>query len=113
MKAVLITLLLVVATVSQPLLAAPAACRTPAHEKAVACASCCGANSCCAVSERKDSAPETAEATLPANLLMALPSPAIVLLAPIDLFDGFRSFRCSPHGTHALPPLALSCIQLI
>ena len=113
MKAALITLLLIVTTVTQPLLAAPAACRMPSPHKAVACASCCAAMPCCIVSERENATPVSAEATFPADPLGALPAQPLALLAMLDQPRDDRSFLPLSRVAHSPPPLALSCIQLI
>src|ERR1051326_6339207 len=87
-----VTLLVVAATVTQPLLAVPASCMMPGQDKAMACASCCAVEACCTSLERKDSAPVVADATLSGGFLVALPLQSTALPAPPDHLGGYRNF---------------------
>ena len=113
MKNALIIFLLVLATVSQPLLAVPAACQMPGKCATVSCAACCAQNPCCAASDRQQSSPLSALAAstgafLPALIWqpLAVPTPTV---RPIE----FPQFTRTLRDAHAPPPLALNCIQLI
>lgn len=113
MRAVLVSLLVIVAMAAQPLLAIPAACTMGGARQTVTCASCCALKSCCAVTDQKQSVPLAAVHYSAADFLATLPLRPTTVSAPMG-----RPFHHSGHGhlsphAHTLPPLALNCIQLI
>jgi hypothetical protein len=112
-KGALVTFLVVTATATQPLLAAPAACNMDAGRTHVSCAPCCAAKSCCRVTEQKDAAPLATEATFWTGPLAAFPTPSIAIDALPDPFRDARAVLRINRVAHSPPPLAVSCIFLI
>lgn len=113
MKGTLITLLLIIATATQPLLAIPALCMMGAEREKMTCASCCAAKSCCPVSDQQQSTPLVAVPNPAANFVATVPLPPVAVPAPLVQPVQYRSFAQFDRNAHAPAPLALNCIQLI
>lgn len=113
MRAVLVTLLLIIATATQPLLAIPASCMMGGENQKVTCASCCAAKSCCAVSEQQKSTPLAAVQNHAADFVATVPLLPAALPVPLVRPIPYRNFVRFEGHAHAPPPLALNCIQLI
>ena len=112
-KNALVILLLMVATVSQPLLAIPASCQMPGQCPAVTCAGCCAENPCCASSDQRQSSPLAAVAKFTADFLPALTWHPVEAPMPVVQQTQFPQFTRAFGDAHAPPPLALNCIHLI
>jgi len=111
-KNALVILLLMVATVSQPLLAIPASCQMPGKCPAVSCAGCCAENTCCAPADQQQSSPLSAVSASTAFLPAVIWQPVAVPMPTVRQIQ-FPQFTRALGVAHAPPPLALNCIQLI
>jgi hypothetical protein len=112
-KNALVILLLMVATVSQPLLAIPATCQMPGKCPAVTCAGCCAVNPCCAPSDQMQSSPLSAVTAANAGFLAAIILQPLELPLPTARRIEFSKFALAFNHAHSPPPLAASCIRLI
>jgi len=112
-KKALVILLLAIATVSQPLMAIPAACQMPGKSPAATCAGCCAVNPCCAPSDQMQSSPLSAVAAANAGFLSAIILQPLALPLPKVRSIEFSKFALAFNHAHAPPPRALNCIQLI
>lgn len=113
MRGIFVTLLLILATAAQPLLAIPAACQMPGSCPKMTCAGCCAENPCCAVSDRQQSSPVKAVTQVTAALLPAIVPQAVTVPLPAVREIEFAKYSRGFSHAHAPPPLALNCIQLI
>ncbi|MEP6810775.1 MAG: hypothetical protein ABI992_11070 [Chthoniobacterales bacterium] len=113
MKHAFVTLLLMLATATQPLLATPVSCSMPAAAQAVACPGCCAKMACCVRTGRAPSEPIVAVVTFNANMLPVVISTSVttppLAARALPRWDSARNFL----RAHAPPPLAQNCIQLI
>ena len=112
-KKAFVILLLMVATLSQPVLAIPASCQMPGKCPAVTCAGCCAENPCCAASDRQQSSPVNALSAATVPFLAAVIFEAVAVPLPTVRHIEFPQFTRTLGDAHAPPPLALNCIQLI
>lgn len=112
-KKILVIWLLAIATVSQPLMAIPAACQMPGKRAAITCAGCCAENPCCAPADRQQSSPLAAVTKSIAEFLPVATWQPVEVPMPIVRQIEFSKFARAFNHAHAPPPLALNCIQLI
>lgn len=113
MRGALVTLLLIIATATQPLLAIPASCMMGGERQKMTCASCCRANPCCSVSDQQQSMPLAAVHNPAADFVAGVPLRPIAVPVPLVRPVQYRSFTQFDGRAHAPLPLALNCIQLI
>jgi hypothetical protein len=113
MKAVVLVLLLA-ATLTQPVLAVPAACAMPGVQK-MTCAGCCASSRCCAMNQRQQPQPVAAIANAVTNhqLLFTAASSPVAIVRDVSPRPEWIRFEHSAGISHSPAPLALSCIQLI
>lgn len=107
-------LLLIMATVSQPLLAIPAPCQSGMAEwKGKPCAACCAEMPCCAPSKQLDSSRVNAVVNPNADAFAPMLVANITSAAPMPSVSECQSSIADLRQEHAPPPRALNCIQLI
>lgn len=113
MRGALVTLLLIVATAMQPLLAIPAACTMGGERQKMNCTSCCAVQACCAVANQQPSTPLAAVHNSAAEFVATVPLWPLAIPVPFVRPVQYRSLAEFDGLAHAPPPLALNCIQLI
>ena len=113
MKSALVTLVLMLATATQPLLAIPASCFMGGERQKMTCSSCCAVNPCCSPSDQQQSSPVVAVLKSTADFLAAITLQPVTAPLPIVRHSEFSKSAGAFSHAHAPPPLALNCIQLI
>jgi hypothetical protein len=113
MKSALVTLVLMLATATQPMLAIPASCFMGGERQKMTCSSCCAVNPCCSPSDQQQSSPLVAVVKSTADFLATITWQAMTVPLPIVRQSEFSKFARALGNAHAPSPLALSCIQLI
>ena len=112
MKSILVTLMLLLATATQPLLAIPASCQMQGERQAMSCSGCCAVQACCAPSERQESSP-LAAVVKSGDFVPAIMAPPVALPLPVVQHIQYPTIARLFAEAHAPSPLALNCIQLI
>ena len=113
MKSLLVTLLLMLATATQPLLAIPASCQMQGERQAMSCSGCCAVQACCAPSERQESSPLSAVVKLTGDFVPAIIWQSVAVPLPVVRHIQYTKIARLFADAHAPSPLALNCIQLI
>src|SRR5262245_15129434 len=113
MTRVLLTGALLIAAFTQPLLALPSTCPPARNRIHGVCSSCCQAKPCCTASKRDESIPLKVDATLAGNLMIAAPPEPCSLSLWLDRATADLQPLFLYQISHAPPPRARSCIQLI
>ena len=113
MRSAGITLLLMIVTITQPLLAIPAPCTMQGERKAVVCAACCAVKPCCAPSKQAESSPIAAVVNPAADFASLIPLQPVGLAIPLAQATEHPIFARVSREAHSPSPLLLHCIQLI
>ena len=113
MRSAGITLLLMIVTITQPLLAIPAPCTMQGERKAVMCAACCAVKPCCASSKQAESSPVAAAVNLASDFASLIPLQPIGLSVAVEQATEHPIFARVSREAHSPSPLLLHCIQLI
>jgi hypothetical protein len=113
MKSALVTLVLMLATATQPMLAIPASCSMGGERQKMTCSRCCAVNPCCSPADQQQSSPVAAVIKSTAHFLAAITWQPVTVPQPIVRQSESSKFARAFGIAHAPSPLALNCIQLI